>query len=514
VNKNPEKTVAAIVAIALTALISVQVYWARSTYKEAEYIFNEKVIKILNNVSTDANDAVTCFALYAKSYIDSGEGIYMMKSQWQGDEELWDTKHTPDSIPMFFNIPEEYKNSPLNKVYTDLKFANPATVEILFKFRYDMDETSPDKNILSQKFSKDNFKELIRNHEPLLTIYDTLMIDSLIRFQLKNNNMPSKYSYALVKTQNDSVEYSSNMAINSKILSKGIRTRFTPADLFSTPYDIVFYTADKPQYILKNIVWFLALSIGIVLLLLLASMYFMRTILRQKKLSAMKNDFINNMTHEFNTPISNISLAYETLKEKGKISSDEYSQKITGIIHSETERLKENVNRILSISTFERNGIDLIHEEIEASEILTTALSRLELKIKNKNALISINKPSHPVYFIGDKLHMTNAIENLVENALKYGNGHTEIDLDLEKKGNQIVIKVKDNGIGMTSEVTAKIFDKFYRAQNGNIQNERGFGIGLNYVKYVIDAHHGKISVNSRPGAGSCFQITLHTDEQ
>jgi two-component system phosphate regulon sensor histidine kinase PhoR len=239
----------------------------------------------------------------------------------------------------------------------------------------------------------------------------------------------------------------------------------------------------------------------------------MRTILRQKKLSEMKNDFINNMTHEFNTPIANISLAYETLKEKGKISNDAYSEKITGIIQSETDRLQENVNRILSISSFERNGIDIFRERMEVSELINIALSRLELKIKNKNAQVKINKPESPVYFNGDKLHMTNAIENLVDNALKYGNGHSQIELELMRSESEIVIRVRDNGIGMAPEVVNKIFEKFYRVQNGNIQNDRGFGIGLNYVKYVIEAHHGKISVNSRPGAGSCFQITLNANE-
>src|SRR4051812_6954762 len=136
-NNRSEKTVMLLVAVSLIVLISVQVYWARRNYSEAETVFNEKVRKAVSSVREEVNDAAVCFALYSKTYIDSSEGIYLMKSRWHGKEEAWDNT-APDSLSMFFNVPEEYKNSPMNRVYKDLKFAHPVTAEISIKFRYDM----------------------------------------------------------------------------------------------------------------------------------------------------------------------------------------------------------------------------------------------------------------------------------------------------------------------------------------------------------------------------------------
>jgi two-component system phosphate regulon sensor histidine kinase PhoR len=437
-----------------------------------------------------------------------------MKNGWHGEkEEKWDSDRQPDSIPMFFNIPEEYKNSPMNRVYKDLKFTTPVTAEILMKFRFDMTSNSPDKKILTQNISIENFKDAMKNHEALLSIYDTTMIDSLIGYQLKSNNMAPDFEYALVKS-NDSVEYSSMPALNNRILKNGIRTRLTPADMFSYPYDIIFYSAGKPKNILSNILWVLSLSAGIIVLLLLGFIYFIRTILRQKKISEMKNDFINNMTHEFNTPIANISLAYETLRDKGKIMLDEHSNRIVGIIQSETDRLKENVVRILRLSSIERNGIQLNFEKIEVCCLMHGVVDRLDLKIKQKNAELNFHKNQEEVTIIGDRLHLTNAIENVIENALKYSNDKCKIDVEVNSSKSNITLTISDNGIGMSKDELKKIFDKFYRVQHGKIQNDRGFGLGLNYVKYIVEAHGGSISVSSKPGKGSSFKFSLNKNER
>jgi two-component system phosphate regulon sensor histidine kinase PhoR len=301
--------------------------------------------------------------------------------------------------------------------------------------------------------------------------------------------------------------YSSNKSSTGDILKNGIRTRLTPEDLFSFPYDISLFTKNKSAYILRSILSGLLLSIGIILILFFSYLYFIRTINRQRKLSEMKNDFINNLTHEFNTPISNISLAYETLWDQGKILKDSYSERTVQIIQNETERLKENVSRILKISTFEGEEISMSREEIGLVEIIEGAIERLSLRIIQKNAVINFSKPVENIVIIGDKSHLAGAIENLIENALKYCNGMCKINIEIQKQKGVPVISISDNGIGMKTEELEKIFEKFYRIQHGNIQNERGFGLGLNYVKQVIEAHGGKITVSSRHGEGSCFRI-------
>ncbi len=504
-----EKKILILVAISLIMMIGVQVYWARRNYKEAETVFNEKINKVLVSVKDEANDAATCFALYSKTYIDTNEGIFLMKSKWHGKDEVWDSNVHPDSLSMFFNVPEEYKNSPLNRVYKDLKFSTPVTAEILLKFRYDINMNSPDKVILGQNVDEKNFKESIKNHEPILNLYDTLMIDSLIKLRLSERDMHFNYSYAIIKSNNDSVAYTSNTSLTGDIIRDGIRARLTPDDLFSYPYDILLLTKNKSLYILRSIFSGLLLSIGIILILLFSYIYFIRTINRQRKLSEMKNDFINNLTHEFNTPISNISLAYETLVGNNMIVKDPVSERTVQIIRGETERLKDNVSRILKISTFEGEGINMLNEEISLTEIIHSAIDRLSLRVEQKNATINFTPPDDTIIIQGDKTHLAGAIENLIENALKYCNGSCKINIDVQHEKGVPVISISDNGIGMKNEELEKIFEKFYRIQHGNIQNERGFGLGLNYVKQVIEAHGGKITVSSRHGEGSCFRIAF-----
>jgi two-component system phosphate regulon sensor histidine kinase PhoR len=509
-NSKGHKSVIIVVAISLITLISVQVYWARRNYNEAETVFNGKIHKVLQSVKDETNDAATCFIMYSKTYLDSNEGIFLMKSSWHGKEEEWNKNVKPDSISMFFNIPEEYKNSPLNKVYKDLKFSNPVTAEILLKFRYDINKNSPDKYILRQNTTVNNFREIIKNHEPLLNIYDTLMIDSLIKLRLSENDLHPVYSYALVKSTTDSVAYTSNRKQTAEILKAGIRTRFTPDDLFSYPYDIILYVSNKPLIILSNILTVLLLSVGVILILLFAYIYFIRTINRQKKLSEMKNDFINNLTHEFNTPISNISLACETLWENGKIIKDPFSERSVDIIRDEAERLKDNVSRILRISSFEGSKFNLSKEQLQVNELIRCSLARLSLKINHKKAIIHFTPSEEPILITGDRSHLSGAIDNLIENALKYCNGNCMISISVTRENGVPAISISDNGIGMQHDELDKIFDKFYRVQHGNIQNERGFGLGLNYVKQVIEAHGGKISVSSKQGEGSSFRILLN----
>jgi signal transduction histidine kinase len=505
-----EKKIIVLVAISLILLISVQVYWARRNYKEAETVFNENINKILVSVKNEANDAATCFIMYSKTYIDTNQGIFLMKSNWHGKDEMWNANSNPDSISMFFNIPDEYKNSPMNRVYKDLKFSNPVTAEILLRFRYDINKNSPDKFFLGQNVTVNNFKESIKNHEPLLNIYDTLMVDSLIRLRMNQYGLNLKYSYAFVKSKSDSVVYSSNKAMTTEILKSTNRTRLTPDDLFSYPYDIILLNENKSLYILKSIFSGLILSIGIILILLFSYVYFIRTINRQRKLSEMKSDFINNLTHEFNTPISNISLAYETLWDNDKIIKDNYSERTVQIIRSETERLKDNVSRILNISTFEGDKINMTQETVSLSEIINGAIERLSLRIDQKHAQIDLTQSDEQIFVKGDRIHLSGAIENLIENALKYCNGNCKILIDVTAERGIPVISISDNGIGMRTEELDKIFEKFYRIQHGNIQNERGFGLGLNYVKQVIEAHGGKISVSSKHGEGSCFRISFY----
>jgi len=266
---------------------------------------------------------------------------------------------------------------------------------------------------------------------------------------------------------------------------------------------------NRDSYLLSSM-W--AMLSSSVLFLLIISIGFATTIyiiFRQKKLSDMKTDFINNMTHELKTPISTISLASEMLKNPDLAQNDALRDKYAGIIYDENQRLGNQVERVLQLAQLERGELKMNLTQVNVHDIINEAIKKTAFKIESRNGKINKHLTMKNPVIMADEVHLTNVIYNLLDNANKYSPESPEITISTKSDHAGMTISVEDKGIGMTREIQRRIFDKFYRLTEGNLHNVQGFGLGLSYVKLIVERLGGTITVSSQPGKGSCFEIFL-----
>lgn len=257
----------------------------------------------------------------------------------------------------------------------------------------------------------------------------------------------------------------------------------------------------------KQMVWMLIGAVIFTFIIFTAFFITIRALLRQKKLSEIKSDFINNMTHEFKTPLATISLAVDALKNEKVVNDKTKMDYFSGIIKEENKRMNKQVETILQAALMDKEAVQLKEVPLHAHELITSAINNIQLPLNEKNGVLETHFNAANDLILADDVHFTNIINNLLDNAVKYSKENLKIKLTSSNFNSHIRIKIEDNGIGMNKETLNRVFEKFYRAHTGNIHNIKGFGLGLSYVKSVVDALHGRIKAESTPGKGSCFTL-------
>jgi two-component system phosphate regulon sensor histidine kinase PhoR len=252
-------------------------------------------------------------------------------------------------------------------------------------------------------------------------------------------------------------------------------------------------------------------SSAVMLIVIFFFVYTLFVILKQKRLSEIQKDFINNMTHEFKTPLSTIAISSEVLRDPLITNTPERLLNYATIIQNETNRLKQHVERVLQMARLENSDVALKREKLDVHELIRDAVQNSALLLQEKNGEIDLQLNAERSWVIADKLHFTNVLFNLIDNAIKYNQQQPRLIISSGNNNGHIFIEVKDNGIGISEENQRKVFHQFYRVPTGNLHDVKGFGLGLNYVKLMVEAHKGKITVNSRLGEGSTFKIILPT---
>ena len=261
--------------------------------------------------------------------------------------------------------------------------------------------------------------------------------------------------------------------------------------------------------ILREITWFIAGAILFTLIITTAFFLTIRAFMRQKKLSEIKSDFINNMTHEFKTPLATISLAVDALRNEKVMHDPEKSAYFTSIIKDENKRMNKQVETILQAALLDKQEVHLNLKKLSAHEMIRTAVNNISLPLQDRNGTISVELEADPDMIMADEVHFTNLINSLLDNALKYSKENPFIRIHTSGSNQVLRIRIEDNGIGMSKETLSRIFEKFYRAHTGNIHNVKGFGLGLSYVKTMVEAHKGNIRVESILGKGSQFIVQV-----
>jgi two-component system phosphate regulon sensor histidine kinase PhoR len=234
-----------------------------------------------------------------------------------------------------------------------------------------------------------------------------------------------------------------------------------------------------------------------------------QALLRQKKLSEIKTDFINNMTHEFKTPLATISLAVDALRNEKVLAQPEKMSYFSGIIKEENKRMNKHVETILQAALLDRQELKLDMNKVHAHKLIESALKNYQLQIQDKDGKVELKFDAKNDEIIADENHFTNLLSNLFDNAIKYSKENLVLKIATCNTGKSLQIKIQDNGIGMNKETVKRVFEKFYRAHTGNLHNVKGFGLGMSYVKTVIDVHKGRIKVDSTLGKGSCFTVEV-----
>lgn len=492
------------ISLLLLTLITIQFVWikdaARAEAKEKEL----HIMQALKDTEHNLLEANTCFAYFTKAYLTTNEGIYMLRQTWDGKKY----NGAPDTVDMFYDY-DRYGSVPNPAApfkFADFRARGPVQAEISIRFHLYLDEdTTPfmQERELITHTTKQNFRTANYNQRPIEQILDMQIIDSILGAELKKQRIYGDYAFSFTDAINNKVEYAKD--IEEHTPAAVYKATVFEGHTFLKPYIISVFLKDKTDgYTSRG--WLL-FSAGVILLLIFSFYSFIRMYLRQVKLWEMRSDFIQNLTHEFNTPMANISLAIETMQEQ-RAAEDTKLDKVLKIISAESFRLRENIERTLQTVTIEKGTLQLRKESVDLTAMVYTVLSTYQLQCEQLGGHISYHYTKTAIVY-GDETHLLNCLCNLLDNALKYRKDKPEIKIDLEEKDNHILLSISDNGIGMTPTTQKHIFEKFYRAHQGNIHNTKGFGLGLTYVKSIIEAHNGNITVWSKPGHGSKFTITL-----
>jgi two-component system phosphate regulon sensor histidine kinase PhoR len=274
-------------------------------------------------------------------------------------------------------------------------------------------------------------------------------------------------------------------------------------------YGLILYIEEPKNYISQRTAWMFGAAALFTIIIIAAFALTIRTMFNQKKIAEIKSDFINNMTHEFKTPLATISLASDALSMEKVRKNPDMLDYYSGIIKSENKRMNKQVEKILQAAQIDKDDLKLKLQPINVHDVIEKMTESFSLQIEQQNGTLDSNLLAKKSMIMADEVHFSNIIYNLMDNAVKYSGDHVKLEISTANSKGNVVIKIKDSGIGMNKETQMHIFEKFYRAHTGNLHNIKGFGLGLSYVKAIVESHKGKIKVDSALGKGSTFTIEL-----
>lgn len=354
-------------------------------------------------------------------------------------------------------------------------------------------------------------EEYRKTGEPLKKRVNPFWIDSLLRFELHNKGISLPFSYEVTTANSDSLIFSSAIDNDGTkpvfIAANTYQTPIFSKDVINDPGKIKLTFPQKNSLILRNMTATMGTTGGLLVVLIFCFGYTIFSILKQKKVSEMKIDFINNMTHEFKTPVSTIMIASEALKDNEITEDRSRVSRLANIIFEENARLGSHIERVLNIARIEKDDFKLDKKPLDVNDMIAVVLDSMALKLHKCGAKTTLSLTDESTVIIADELHFSNVLYNLIDNAIKYSADTPEITISTVVKGGHVLIRVADKGIGMSRDQQTKIFEQFYRIPTGNLHDVKGFGLGLSYVNTIVKRLNGTISVRSEKERGSEFEL-------
>lgn len=352
---------------------------------------------------------------------------------------------------------------------------------------------------ISQKYNIDQVRKIINKAFDKQNLHGIPFEFAITSTAIIGDEMESENFYTLY---NDSVN-NQNHIVPLESQSESVSDDGAPQEL------LIVIVPHVKNFIWKSMTWLIAGALFFTIIIISTFFLTVRALLKQKKLSEIKNDFINNMTHEFKTPLATISLAVDALKNEKVINDKTKTAYFTGIIKEENKRMNKQVEAILQAALLDNESVKLDLKKTSVNELIISALNNIELQVQEKKGKLQLKLDATKDAILVDEVHFTNLVSNLLDNAVKYSKDNLLIKFTTQNIGDQFRIRIEDNGIGMSKETLSRIFEKFYRAHTGNIHNVKGFGLGLSYVKTMVDAHRGTIKAESVLGKGTTFILTF-----
>ncbi len=359
----------------------------------------------------------------------------------------------------------------------------------------------------------DPVKQMTSNYF-IANINDTpqpYLLESLIKSQFSKSNLMEDFEYGIYDCFTDSIVFGSKVSWNDSLQTQPAQKIQSLKDFQSDGHYFGVLFPNKTAFIILQLDFWMYSSIVILLIIIFFS-YTIFVMLRQKKLTDIRTDFVNNMTHELKTPISTIGLSAEAISLAAVQEDKSRLNQYIGIIKSENGRLKTQVERVLQIASLTPKKVQLKNDKMDVHELLKTASETFQVQAADKDGKLTFN-PSAQFHCVkGDVVHITNVIHNLLDNAIKYAEDNPEVTVRTSNDSDRnLLVEVADNGVGISRQHQKMIFEKFYRVPTGDLHSVRGFGLGLFYVKTILKAHKANIKVHSEPGKGSTFTLIFKT---
>lgn len=491
-----------VMAIALIGIIVIQYRWIDKSLAEKQKLIDKNVMLSVSNTEQQLNDHRAMAFINDSVFNEfSFENIIEL-----GDTQIIHQEFITDSTKklevkvMSSNSTEDFEESKMQIIVQNDHNHNIQINSDSLSFTHYSDELGHMESLINR------MKIEVHSSKGDIRLGSTHVAD-ILTYELSVNDLGSIQDWGIF--DNQKAEY--------LIQPKYVSMIDYDIPLFTTDimnpgrYDLQL-RIDKDQLIWKEIWFMILLSLLFIIIISLVFSYSIRLIIKHKKISQIKSDFINNMTHEFKTPLASISLAADSLLHPNNDLNRESLEKFVGIIQQEKTKLNSQVERILEVASLNKDSLDVPLSTIDINEIIELAISNLSMLIEKENAIINFQQTAD-FKVRANAYHLENVLINLIENGIKYSEDPPRITVKIEEDKGKCLIQVSDEGIGMSEHQIKKAFDNFYRVQTGNLHDTKGFGLGLSYSKLIIEKMHGSISLKSMVGKGTTVTLNLNLDE-
>ena len=511
-----------LMSVSLIGIIIIQSFFITEIYRDNEKKFNSNCNIVLSEgITWLEKREFRRYVVKFRDLISSGGAIdttainslYIIKEDKDNNEVMMYRNASIEEnlkFPQFWNILEDSlslkrvsneRETKILKIQNENEYSGISSEQFLSK----IGEISKSKEILFETA----YHDLAKRNSIERRVGNVRSLNNFLKYRFKRFNIDIPFEFAIFDRDSLTNVKSENFHLDKNTFESAL---FTDENDESN-YIIKVNFPKRTPFLVAPVISIALVSIIFTVIIIIVYIYTVLILLRQRQISQIKTDFINNMTHEFKTPIATISLALDSIKNPKTIKNESLIKKYLKIIKDENARMHDQVVNLLRISQLEKRELSIEKTNLDINELIKIAVSHVQLLLENEKGSINLYLNADKSEIHGNETHLINVMVNIIDNAIKYCDKAPEIEVSTENIADKIVLKIKDNGVGMSKKVQNKIFEKFYREQTGDLHNIKGHGLGLAYVKKIIDYHNGKITLESALNKGTIFSIELFANK-